>query len=355
MRELLRLVPAREPLFPADMLTDRSERFLVGELVREQLFLRLRQEIPYATAVVVDNWEERPGGDVVIDATIMVERDAQKAIVVGKGGAHDPGRGHRRPGGDHQAARPTRPPAPAREGRARNGPARPAASPAWATTRARGRGTDGPARQGARDRPRGGPGPARWWRWSGRPNVGKSSLFNRLVGGRPALVEDLPGVTRDRRYGVCEWDRARFRVVDTGGLDPSAEGILGAMRTQTLRALDEGDVLVFVVDVREGITAVDEDVARLLRRTGKPVFVAANKVDSSQPGRRRGRRVRARLSARCSPSPPPTAAASASCWTRPSRPWASGPGRQADDRVDADARTEGEAEAEQDGRRGRSG
>jgi GTPase len=115
----------------------------------------------------------------------------------------------------------------------------------------------------------------------GRPNVGKSSLFNRLVGGRPALVEDQPGVTRDRRYGVCAWGRGRFRVVDTGGLDPSAEGILGAMRGQTLRAVEEGDALVFVVDAREGITAVDEDVARVLRRTGKPVFLAVNKVDSS--------------------------------------------------------------------------
>jgi GTP-binding protein len=114
----------------------------------------------------------------------------------------------------------------------------------------------------------------------GRPNVGKSSLFNRLVGGRPALVEDMPGVTRDRRYGVCTWLDARFRIVDTGGLDPSADGILGAMRSQTLRAVDEAAVLVFVVDVKEGITPVDEEVARLLRRTGKPVLVAANKVDS---------------------------------------------------------------------------
>src|SRR5688500_19613274 len=82
----------------------------------------------------------------------------------------------------------------------------------------------------------------------GRPNVGKSSLFNRLVGGRPALVEDVPGVTRDRRYGLCDWGPAQFRVVDTGGLDPSADGILGAMREQTLRALDEADLVVFVVD-----------------------------------------------------------------------------------------------------------
>jgi len=115
----------------------------------------------------------------------------------------------------------------------------------------------------------------------GRPNVGKSSLFNRLVGGRPALVEDMPGVTRDRRYGVCDWGRARFRVVDTGGLDPNALGILAAMRSQTLRAVDEATVIVLVLDAAEGVTAVDEDVAALLRRTGKPVLVAVNKVDSS--------------------------------------------------------------------------
>ncbi len=115
----------------------------------------------------------------------------------------------------------------------------------------------------------------------GRPNVGKSSLFNRLVGGRPALVEDMPGVTRDRRYGVCEWGRARFRVVDTGGLDPNAVGILAAMRSQTLRAVDEAAVIALVLDAAEGVTVVDQDVAELLRRTGKPILVAVNKVDSS--------------------------------------------------------------------------
>ncbi|MGB8295818.1 MAG: ribosome biogenesis GTPase Der [Polyangia bacterium] len=115
----------------------------------------------------------------------------------------------------------------------------------------------------------------------GRPNVGKSSLFNRLVGGQPALVEDMPGVTRDRRYGACEWVGARFRLTDTGGLDPGASGILGAMRSQTLRAVDEAAVLILVLDVKEGITPVDQEVAQLLRRTGKPVLVAANKVDSA--------------------------------------------------------------------------
>jgi len=114
----------------------------------------------------------------------------------------------------------------------------------------------------------------------GRPNVGKSSLFNRLVGGRPALVEDVPGVTRDRRYGAADWGPREFRVVDTGGLDPSAAGILGAMRQQTLRALDEADLVLFVLDAREGVTSVDADVARVLRQSGRPVLVAANKVDS---------------------------------------------------------------------------
>jgi GTP-binding protein len=118
----------------------------------------------------------------------------------------------------------------------------------------------------------------------GRPNVGKSSLFNRLVGGQPALVEDAPGITRDRRYGVCDWGPARFRVVDTGGLDPLATGILAAMRQQTLRALDEADVVAFVVDARDGVTAVDSEVAKLLHKSGKPVLIAANKVDSEGVG-----------------------------------------------------------------------
>src|SRR3954463_6442589 len=118
----------------------------------------------------------------------------------------------------------------------------------------------------------------------GRPNVGKSSLFNRLVGGQPALVEDEPGITRDRRYGICEWGPARFRVVDTGGLDPLATGILAAMRQQTLRALDEADIVAFVGAARGGVPAVDSEVAKLLRKTGKPVLIAANKVDSEGVG-----------------------------------------------------------------------
>ncbi|MBI4509861.1 MAG: ribosome biogenesis GTPase Der [Deltaproteobacteria bacterium] len=117
----------------------------------------------------------------------------------------------------------------------------------------------------------------------GRPNVGKSTLFNRLVGGRPALVEDEPGVTRDRRYGEAEFGGRKFRVVDTGGLDPAAEtgAITAGIHRQAQRAIEEADLIVFVADARDGVTRTDRDVATLLRRSRRPVLVAANKVDGA--------------------------------------------------------------------------
>jgi GTP-binding protein len=119
----------------------------------------------------------------------------------------------------------------------------------------------------------------------GRPNVGKSTLFNRLVGGRPALVHDTPGLTRDRRYGEMDYFGREMRVVDTGGLDPeAAHEVIGAgIHRQALRAIDEADALVLVVDGRAGLTAVDHDLARQLRATGKPLFLAVNKMDA--PGK----------------------------------------------------------------------
>src|SRR5687768_11279032 len=101
----------------------------------------------------------------------------------------------------------------------------------------------------------------------GRPNVGKSTLFNRLVGGRPALVHDTPGLTRDRRYGELEYFGHRFRVVDTGGLDPEAakEAIGAGIHRQAWAAIEESDVVLFVVDATAGITALDHEVATDLR------------------------------------------------------------------------------------------
>jgi len=115
----------------------------------------------------------------------------------------------------------------------------------------------------------------------GRPNVGKSTLFNRLVGGRPALVHDTPHLTRDRRYGECDYFGREMRLVDTGGLDPeAAREVVGAgIHRQALRAIDEADALVLVVDGRAGVSPIDHQLATQLRATGKPVFLAVNKID----------------------------------------------------------------------------
>ena len=115
----------------------------------------------------------------------------------------------------------------------------------------------------------------------GRPNVGKSTLFNRLVGGRPALVHDTPGLTRDRRYGECDYFGTPLRLVDTGGLDPEAErDVIGAgIHRQALHAIGEADALVLGVDGRAGVTSIDHDLATKLRATGKPMFLAVNKID----------------------------------------------------------------------------
>ena len=118
----------------------------------------------------------------------------------------------------------------------------------------------------------------------GRPNVGKSTLFNRLVGGRPALVHDTPHLTRDRRYGELDYFGKPLRVVDTGGLDPevaeSKRDAIGAgIHRQAMRAIDEADGLVLVVDGRAGVSAIDHALARELRATGKPLWLAVNKID----------------------------------------------------------------------------
>ena len=117
----------------------------------------------------------------------------------------------------------------------------------------------------------------------GRPNVGKSALFNRIVGGRPALVEDLPGTTRDRIYGDAEWRGRAFQIVDTGGLEPDEPGTYTPLvRAQVEYALREADVILFVVDAKSGTTAADEEVADLLRRTNKPVLLLANKAENRE-------------------------------------------------------------------------
>jgi GTP-binding protein len=117
----------------------------------------------------------------------------------------------------------------------------------------------------------------------GRPNVGKSTLFNRLAGRRQAIVVDVPGVTRDRNYADLEWDGRALSVVDTGGFEPeSKDALVAQVRQQAQLAVDEAQAIVLVVDGREGLTEVDRSVADLLRRAGKPLFVAVNKVDTAK-------------------------------------------------------------------------
>lgn len=115
----------------------------------------------------------------------------------------------------------------------------------------------------------------------GRPNVGKSTLFNKLIGERRAIVDDTPGVTRDRVYGECEWLNYRFTLIDTGGIETgSDEEILVHIRQQAQLAIDMADVIIMVVDIRAGVTASDKEIAQMLQKSGRPVVVAVNKADS---------------------------------------------------------------------------
>jgi GTP-binding protein len=115
----------------------------------------------------------------------------------------------------------------------------------------------------------------------GRPNVGKSTLFNKLIGQRVAIVEDLPGTTRDRIYGDAEWNGRTFTLIDTGGLEIEGEGSFSRQITaQAQLAIEEADVIIFLVDTKEGITEADREVAELLRRSKKPVVLGANKAES---------------------------------------------------------------------------
>ncbi len=117
----------------------------------------------------------------------------------------------------------------------------------------------------------------------GRPNVGKSTLFNKLTGTRKAIVGDEPGITRDRIYGEAEWGNKRFAIVDTGGIVPDDEAVIPAnIFKQAGVAISEAQAIIWVADARAGVTSLDEEIARLLRQTGKPVYVIANKSESNK-------------------------------------------------------------------------
>ncbi|WP_368651970.1 ribosome biogenesis GTPase Der [Ornithinibacillus sp. 4-3] len=116
----------------------------------------------------------------------------------------------------------------------------------------------------------------------GRPNVGKSTIFNRLVGERISIVNDVPGVTRDRIYAEAEWLTTTFNIIDTGGIEIGDEPLLIQMRHQAEIAIEEADVILFIVNAKEGITAADEEVARILYKSNKPVVLGVNKMDNPE-------------------------------------------------------------------------
>ncbi|MFX3622830.1 MAG: ribosome biogenesis GTPase Der [Ectobacillus sp.] len=116
----------------------------------------------------------------------------------------------------------------------------------------------------------------------GRPNVGKSTIFNRIVGERISIVEDIPGVTRDRIYSSADWLTHEFNIIDTGGIDIGDEPFLTQIRQQAEVAIDEADVIIFLTNGREGVTAADEEVAKILYKSKKPVVLAVNKIDNPE-------------------------------------------------------------------------
>ncbi|WP_017762949.1 ribosome biogenesis GTPase Der [Bacillus thuringiensis] len=116
----------------------------------------------------------------------------------------------------------------------------------------------------------------------GRPNVGKSTIFNRIVGERVSIVEDIPGITRDRIYSAGEWLNHEFNIIDTGGIDIGDEPFLTQIRQQAEVAIDEADVIIFMTNGRDGVTAADEEVAKILYRSKKPIVLAVNKVDNPE-------------------------------------------------------------------------
>ena len=116
----------------------------------------------------------------------------------------------------------------------------------------------------------------------GRPNVGKSTIFNRMIGERKSIVEDTPGVTRDRIYGKAEWLTQEFRLIDTGGIQLEDQPFQEEIRMQVEIAMDEADVIIFVVNGREGVTHDDEYIGRLLQKSEKPILLAVNKIDNQE-------------------------------------------------------------------------
>jgi len=233
---ILKTLPEAPAYYPKDQLTDKPERFFVAEIIRSKIFQFYKREIPYSTAVLITEFKEEE--EIIrIRAEIYVERESQKGIMIGhKGNSLKKVGTHARRDLENFKQ-------------------------VWIQSVKMGNIVA----------------------IVGRPNVGKSTLFNRLTKTRHAIVDEQSGVTRDRHYGKVDWNGIEFSIIDTGGYVSGSDDMYeGEIRKQARIAMEESDLILFMVDVTAGITGLDQELARILRKSKKQVYLMANKVDTNE-------------------------------------------------------------------------
>ena len=256
---MTRHLPEHPPYYDKDELTDRSVRFFVSEIIREKILVHYKKEIPYSVEVVVEDYTEEERMDR-IQATIFVERESQKMILIGQGG-----RAIKRMGTDARR-------------HIENFIKKKVYLDLTVKVRKDWRSNDRDLKEFGYLQIM-----SNIVAIVGRPNVGKSTLFNRLIGERQAIVDEQSGVTRDRTYGKSTWNGVEFNLIDSGGyVKGSEDAFEGEIRKQVDIAISEASVILFVVDVAAGIMGPDEVVAQVLRKARKPIMVVVNKVDNGE-------------------------------------------------------------------------
>ena len=294
--EVKKLLPEGPPLFEDDSISDKPVRFFVAELVREQILRKTREEVPHGVAVVVEQFDES-GRIPKIDLAIHVDMETHKRIVIGREGALL--KSDRRPRARRGSRSSSGGRCTSRSGCASRRAGTRATRSSVTRHGLRRRAARPPKKLGARSRTKRIKRPRRSMRTRapharalrglpivaivGRPNVGKSTLFNRLARTQLAIVHDEPGVTRDRHYADTTAFGRGYTLIDTGGFDPESDDPMkSGIAKHVKAAIAEADAIVFVTDATTELTTADLAAVKLLRRANKPVIYAANKADSSR-------------------------------------------------------------------------